>query len=161
MQRLVNIPSLRSLNIPVIGNHITPRYDPKEYALQIVDAIVHCPKLELCYVGIANKCFEIIEGPIDDNSPDEGSTLPDLDDDDLDSDDEDVSGSEISEVEYASAEAIEAAGTSNSEHSPADEESEEDLELDPDWENEKILRLREILFYDDKVAIFKARHMKL
>jgi hypothetical protein len=45
-----------------------------------------------------------------------------------------------------------------SEHDDSDADSYDGSE---DGRNKVRLRLREILFYDDKVAIFKARHGKL
>jgi hypothetical protein len=68
LQRLPQIPHLRSLNIPFIADHVTPAYDPKELALQVVDVIVLRPEVELCYMGVSHKCFEILENrPHDDN----------------------------------------------------------------------------------------------
>jgi hypothetical protein len=56
------------LNIPFIADHVTPAYDPKELALQVVDVIVLRPEVELCYMGVSHKCFEILENrPHDDN----------------------------------------------------------------------------------------------
>ncbi|CAK4030738.1 hypothetical protein AC578_5764 [Lecanosticta acicola] len=100
LQRLPSVPQLRSLFLPFLADHVHgANVDPRELALQIVDIVALRPEVELCYMGIANKCFEILENGR------EGEALA-----------------------------------------------------------EKIvgrLRLREILFYDDKVAIFKARHGRL
>jgi hypothetical protein len=67
LQRLPQIPHLRSLNIPFIADHVTPAFDPRELALQVVDVIVLRPDVEICYMGISHKFFEILENrPHDD-----------------------------------------------------------------------------------------------
>jgi hypothetical protein len=48
-----------------------------------------------------------------------------------------------------------------SESSDSLDDSDDDSELSDDERPEVRLRLREILFYDDKVEVFKARHGKL
>lgn len=163
--------ALRSLNIPFIGDHITPAYDPRELAMQVVDVIFLRPEVELCYLGISNKCFEIIEsrkttpstyddvsGPSDgpgehlsDDDDDGDGSDDDVDDDDDDEEDED---------EGTATEAVEADGSSYPDSDQGDSDAESsDGSVD---DRHKIsLRLREILFYDDRIAIFKARHMRL
>ncbi|OBT53144.1 hypothetical protein VE04_08080 [Pseudogymnoascus sp. 24MN13] len=173
LRRLPNIPGLRSLNIPFIGDHVTPAYDPKELAMQVVDMIFLRPEIELCYLGISNKCFEILENrPGDErHSGDESVTADgelgeqmteDEEDEDAESDaDDDDAESEADDDDGTATEAVE---TEGAEYELSEDSDEFDgaSEVDSDTEgNRTALRLREILFYDDKVAIFKARHMRL
>jgi hypothetical protein len=172
---LPNIPHLRSLNIPFIADHVTTSFDPKELALQVVDVIVFKPELELCYMGVAHKCFEILE-----NRPHEethGSAeahsinfngVPGGEIVDQDEDDEDEEGSD----EEDENEEDDDNGTTIAPVDPDETESEvsdhEGSDTSCSWDGYDDgesggirLRLREILFYDDKVDIFKARHGKL
>lgn len=159
--------------------------------MQIVDMIFLRPEIELCYLGIANKCFEILENRPDldrdrDSGPDavhgaeseeDGEALSededgdDDEDEDEENDDEDADENDVEEVEGAdgaepvggsAAEGLEQMSPgayAASEAESSDEESEAGS-LD-DKHNKLNLKLREILYYDDKVAIFRARHMKL
>ena len=112
-------------------------------------------------MGIGNKCFEILENgkqsfsersesalgqvmPVEISASDEEDEDEDADDEDLDEvDDEDEEDDTESD----------------------DDDADDDTDSEPDEGlADKIvgrLRLREILFYDDKVAIFKARHGRL
>jgi hypothetical protein len=136
------------------------------------------PEVELCYLGISNKCFEILENRLQDDvntsldpsgSGDTEDHTTDDDDDDDDDDEEDGDGSEdeadededdADEEDSTATEAVEANGV---EYEPSDAGDSEIESLDgsDDDRSKFSLRLREILFYDDKVAIFKARHMRL
>ena len=158
--------------------------DSQELALQVLDIVSLRPELELCYLGIQTKCFEILEyagnekfsnnnnggfhdassGPIspagsslstesegdsDDNTPAphhhhhhhhnhhhhiHHHTPADDDVDDDDDDDEE----------------------------PADFSDDDSMdETDRAGKKGKHFKLREILFYDDKVSIFKARHGRI
>jgi hypothetical protein len=166
LQRIPLIPHLRSLYIPHIAEHV--HADPREMALQIVDIVALRPEVEICYMGILNKCFEILENKNGDesqpmaipnispanNGPDEDDATEDEDEDDDDEDDED------------NGPATGVAGVDLDETDPEDSDHLDDSEGDDSYDSEEFqarpkLRLREILFYDDKVAIFKARHGKL
>lgn len=139
--------------------------------MQMTDIITLRPEIQLCYVGISNKCFEILEnrpyGPASgchlhgnsgpSNSDDMASPIvvedaTDEDDTEDDDHDEDESGDE---------------GTPTSPTEPDEMQSEHSYDGDSDDDSfvepapPARLRLREILFYDDKVAIFKARHGRL
>lgn len=138
------------------GGFIT---EPRELALQIVDIVSLRPDIELCYIGIAKKCFEILENlpEKDRDSASVSSTTTgegegsdheeDEDEDDVDntSDDDDDEHSQHS---------------SSGSTEPADSDTEDDPveEHRPDGVH---LSLREILYYDDKVTLFKARHGRL
>lgn len=164
LQHLPSIPHLRSLYIPFLADHVHgTNADPRELALQIVDIVALRPEVELCYMGIANKCFEILESKRDhhDHDPRNESHLglpasdPDEedeeevidmgeedDDDDDDGDDSEVTESDVSSSGYQT-------------------DSDLDDEGSAGKNGTARLRLREILFYDDKVAVFKARHGRL
>ncbi|KAJ4396789.1 hypothetical protein N0V93_001011 [Gnomoniopsis smithogilvyi] len=171
LQRLPNVPQLRSLHIPYLADHVLSNPEPKELVMQMTDIITLRPEIQLCYVGISNKCFEILEnrpsgltsgchlhgnsGPS--NSDDMASPIvvedatdeDDTEDDENDDDDSVDEGTPTSPTEL---------DEMQSEHS-YDGESDDDSFVEP--APPARLRLREILFYDDKVAIFKARHGRL
>jgi len=173
LQRLPQIPHLRSLNIPFVADHVTPAFDPRELAMQVVDVIYLRPEVELCYMGVSHKCFEILENRPHDEShsstdthsslanggpggaitdDDDGSDEDGSDEDDDDDDDDDDNGT-------ATAPQVDPEET---ESEPSDhDDSDSDSDGSDDGRSKVRLRLREILFYDDKVAIFKARHGKL
>lgn len=140
----------------------------------MTDIITLRPEVQLCYVGIANKCFEILEnrptdmfsncqnGNNNSSNPVHGdasmSHAPVVVEDATDEDDteDDDHDDEDSQNE----------GTPTSPTEPEDGQSENSYdESDGDSFVEPMpqprLRLREILFYDDKVGIFKARHARL
>ena len=174
LQRLPQIPHLRSLNIPFIADHVTPSFDPRELALQVVDVIVLRPEVELCYMGVSHKCFEILENrPHDDGhgsadthsslanggpggaitDDDEASDEDGSDDEEEDDDEDDDNGTTIApQIDPDETE------SEISDHYDSDTDSYDGSE---DGRSKVRLRLREILFYDDKVAIFKARHGRL
>ncbi|KAF7198209.1 hypothetical protein HII31_00565 [Pseudocercospora fuligena] len=166
LQHLPSIPHLRSLYLPFLADHVHgANLDPRELALQIVDIVALRPEVELCYMGIANKCFEILENKRDTEGRSTESALgihpsavidPDIvGSDDEEDEDEDHDGEADMEM---------------SDDDPEDETESDEDDLDDDTNSEMSsaetrntarLRLREILFYDDKVAIFKARHGRL
>ncbi|XHG08236.1 hypothetical protein AWENTII_011347 [Aspergillus wentii] len=153
LQRLPYIPHLRALHIPKMGHMYR---DPKELALQVLDIVTIRPEVGIGYVGITSKCFEILEGKRGDKDeyfvdaddthsdafapPGNGWAGSDIDDDDSNDDGEDNSLDSVSELSDDQASSDEDETGSDSSRSQA------------------IFRLREILFYDDKISIFKARH---
>ncbi|KAM0517239.1 hypothetical protein ACHAPS_008304 [Verticillium nonalfalfae] len=200
LQRLIGLPQLRSLHIPKIADHAAGNYDPRELALQIVDIISLRPEIQLCYVGIGKKCFEILENkPLDSSThgvattdptaeagaPGSGHVVPgqhgsggdeaaDDDEEDASDDDEDASQVDTSEDENEDGPGGGGAGNANDAASVVDVDDSQseaslgssDSDADSFREADHVgarprLRLREILFYDDKVAIFKARHGRL
>jgi hypothetical protein len=139
--------------------------------LQVVDIVTLRPEVELCYMGIANKCFEILEnkphqydyhngdaynaadggnGGASGYTPIQDGELTDEEEEELDDDDMDGG-----------------ADDAQSDDDAANDDDDDDDDLysnDGDVTGKPRppkLRLREILFYDDKVSIFKARHGKL
>ncbi|KAI1382249.1 hypothetical protein F4677DRAFT_440049 [Hypoxylon crocopeplum] len=178
LQRLPNIPQLRSLHIPHMTENTTGGYfEPKEHALQLVDIITLRPEIQLCYVGVNTKCFEILEARPSDtsngvsdvglngNHHGNGAIVIDMDDDDHEDD-----GSEADEETEEDDDDV---NDDNTNASPTDAGDDfTDVSDDAESETDSLqegdlvgsaarLRLREILFYDDKVAIFKARHGRL
>ena len=175
LQRLPNIDHLRSLFVPFMSSMNMKRL-PIELALQIVDVAALVPHLQLSYMGILYKCYEILEGraaaqhpgeyeeypdgPVgvqrSDSDPleDEGGDDDDVDDD-ADPDDADDGGPPPPGPDDDDDDDSATDGAEASESEPlSDTESDEEAQrVAP--------KLREILFYDDKVAVFKARHGKL
>ncbi|AEO65445.1 uncharacterized protein THITE_68231 [Thermothielavioides terrestris NRRL 8126] len=170
LQRLPNIPQLRSINIPHMAEYPGGAFDPRELALQLVDIITLRPDIRLCYIGVGPKCFEILEstepartgkrgagaaagaGAGVEAHSDEGSDEEDDDDDE----------------EEGEGEGEGVGGTNGEDEEDEEEDDDDDDEEDEDDDDDGFvepggikLKLREILFYDDKVAIFRARHGKL
>ncbi|KAL6249716.1 hypothetical protein RBB50_003571 [Rhinocladiella similis] len=179
LRRLPNATTLRSLHIPHIAEHVNGTVHSRDAALQVLDIVALRPELELCYLGIQTHCYEILEyantrkgpvltGPNGVGSGGHSGEDPDTDqdvgpaggdahtapqghhhshrfshDDDEDGDMDDTSDFEV---------------VSDSDEEMTDEEGTQGSNSNvtkPTW------RLREILFYDDKISIFKARHGRL
>lgn len=152
-------------------------FEPRELALQIVDIIALRPEIDICYIGMSTKCFEVLENkhsderhPAHDASTNVANAGPggvdtehhaDSDDDD-DEEDEDEDEEDANQV-------VTPATTTNPDDGWSDAASDVQDDLDEDHDSDGTeeetrrprLRLREILFYDDKVSIFKARHGRL
>lgn len=172
------MPTLRSLHIPCLADHIISGLEPKELVMQMTDIITLRPEIELCYVGISSKCFEILETRASDTSGGSSSSSgggsgsnhthgdmshpPIVVEDAMDGDD-DTEDDGHDEVESDDDEGTPTSPTdpdeTQSENSYDGHESDDDSFVEPVAKTR--LRLREILFYDDKVAIFKARHGRL
>lgn len=145
---------------------MTPAFDPRELALQVVDVIVLRPEVELCYMGISHKCFEILENrPHDEvhGTAEVPDSPPMTDDEDDGSDEEGSDGDgEAEEEDNGTAIATQVdPDETESELSDQDDSDTDSFDSSDDGRSNVRLRLREILFYDDKVAIFKARHGRL
>ncbi|KAK6381979.1 hypothetical protein LTS17_003864 [Exophiala oligosperma] len=179
LRRLPNATTLRSLHISHIAEHVNGTVHSRDAALQVLDIVALRPELELCYLGIQTHCYEILEyantrkGPVltgPNGSGSGGHSGEDVDtdqdagpaggdahptpqghhhshrfshDDDEDGDMDDTSDFEV---------------VSSSDEEMTDEEGLQGSNSNvpkPTW------RLREILFYDDKISIFKARHGRL
>ncbi|ROV97884.1 hypothetical protein VSDG_04843 [Cytospora chrysosperma] len=175
---------LRSLHVPYMAEHIMGNFEPKELVMSIADIITLRPEIQLCYVGISHKCFEIMEtkpsdapglgngllngniGPVNPvnghhNNMDQPPAEVDeaTDDDDNDTVDDDDDSMDDSQNEGTPTSPTHPDETQSEDQHPSDEDSDDDSFVEPVAKNR--LRLREILFYDDKVAIFKARHGRL
>lgn len=139
------------------------------------------PELPLCYLGISHKCFEILE-----NRPERSSRTRENDaiqHENSSDDGEDAEGESSNEDDVAgvleedeadgaevSADTIEAAtpayaaflqSLTNADTASTSDMTSSSNESAHEVSSNLNLRLREILYYDDKVAIFRARHMKL
>jgi hypothetical protein len=168
---------LRSLYIPHIADHPHgANIDPQELACQIVDIVTLRPEIELCYMGIGTKCFEILETKATDDSSlysslssssnhnnggyhslgggqqSDGDDQNDDEADDLDDDDDDIDVSDEDEDDSMSSITYDSADS--------DDDDDEDEYLSGNKKDSPRLRLQEILFYD-KVSIFKARYGRL
>ena len=169
LQRLPNIPHLRSLYVPNMSDHpYGNKLNVKDFAMSALDVVALRPEVELCYLAIKHKCFEISEikrkdppkrqassSPTDGHSSDSETEDDDHHDgNDDDSDDGGGAGAANSAVDTPSGAMDSDAGSITSEE---DGENEGGVK---EWRKTK-LKLREILFYDDKISIFKARHGRL
>jgi hypothetical protein len=157
--------------IPFIADHAHGNnIDPRELAMQILDIVHLRPEIEICYMGISTKCFEILENrpsnydlrhdstneadaptgglgggytahdPL--MSDDESEATEDEEDDEFDGGitpavDGDESGSDLSDEGH--------------------EDSDDDSFLQDDRKAPR-LRIREILFYEEKIETLRARH---
>ena len=179
LQNLPNLPRLRSLYIPFIRDYpsapSTPFFNAKEAALQVLDIVTLRPEIEICYIGIQNKCFEILEGRKAEEYDDEvangapmASSTPGATDwgDPLrgevtsdDSDDEEVFVPRPPVPPAAGGQRVHVADAAVDDGEDAypetDSGSEEDSGAKGQHEKTPKLRLREILFYTEKVEIFK------
>ena len=168
LQRLPSIPHLRSLYVPYIVNHVYGTgLNARELAMGVVDVVTLRPEVELCYLGISTKCFEILEkkhkAKRKNNTISNSATSEDTDEDSGDDenhyseeDNEDDNGGVPTPVTPSPP----SAAISNDEEDDDDMISSEDEVKLPAAKKLKY-KLREILFYDDKISIFKARHGRL
>lgn len=181
LRRLPNATSLRSLHISHIAEQVNGTVHPREAAMQVLDIVALRPELELCYLGVQSQCFEILEyantrkgstsgvafgsnvvGQSGDDIETDHDTAPvgahnhqthhphhghahAHDSHDDEPDDGDMNDSDFDAVSDV-----------------RDDFSDEEAEGGPNSHGPKpTWRLREILFYDDKISIFKARHGRL
>lgn len=139
-----------------------------------MDIVALRPEIELCYMGISTKCFEILENRQTDDSTGsfhDGTTASanegpggvangDLDEDsDVDGDEDEADDDDDEDVALN-------ASSGEPDENESDILEESDTNTDDGFSSEDgrkrpRLKLREILFYDDKVSIFKARHGQL
>lgn len=140
-------------------------YDPslkkdkqQELALQILDIVALRPEIQICYVGIEKKCFEILETTTKDIKTDDESSYLDTQwsaGSEADSEGEDQGGN----MQGFDNETDEDDETSSLSSPDEDDDgySDED-EANGVGNAQLFFKLREILYYDDKISIFKARH---
>lgn len=155
--------------MPCIADHVYgSQLNAKELALQLVDIVAIRPEIEICYMAFATTCFELLENRNRDGSSCsrfDSSTTPahagpggvyDSDEDDANNEDYDEDSNSDAPIDPAQ---------ESAEDSESDAETGctgESDEYVSEWEKRRpIFKLREILFYDDKVSIFKARHGQL
>ncbi|KAL4817302.1 hypothetical protein BDW67DRAFT_160210 [Aspergillus spinulosporus] len=154
LQRLPYIPQLRALHISHIVRPL--HLDLKELAMQVLDIVTLRPEISISYLGVQSKCYEILEG--------KGNEYDLAETDDIHSEGfvpgaENWAGSDTNEEE-SDDDDEEATMDSHSDLSSDDHKSlDDDDASDCDYGRPRVsFGLREILFYDDKIAIFKARH---
>lgn len=138
----------------------------RELALQILDIVTLRPEIQLCYIGIEHKCFEILETPVNDKMDRElyrdSPWYSESDSDDVDghtnghdsesnSGDDDNDGDDDDDDFHTNPHVI----------LELDEDTDEDSEYRHGSGSRFVFRLREILFYDDKISVFKSRHCSL
>ncbi|OKP11804.1 hypothetical protein PENSUB_2670 [Penicillium subrubescens] len=146
LQRLPNMPRLYALYLTHIGN--TPQRDLKELALQVLDIVSIRPDLKITYIGLQGKCYQILEG----GREGEFDETPGVDrhsgvDDDGVFEEENSDG-------HQHFSALDDSGHLSSDLS----DGYDDTEQEDEGVSRVRFRLQEILFYDDKISIFKARH---
>lgn len=141
--------------------------EAKEHALQVVDVAALRPEVRLTYVGIHRKCFEILEIRGVDDEPEttpvpldptpqaqgEGEDEDAGEEDDDDADADGGAGESDADDPLASMHGGISGLMKDDNYSDMSESEAEGDKMR--------LKLREILFYDDKVAVFKARHGRL
>lgn len=138
----------------------------KELALQILDTIALRPEVELCYVGVGNKCFEIRETK---KSKKKSSAHDDINGSDGEEDDVEGHDDADDDDDDGGAGGHGLAGDHSDSESEMSYNAHDDGFSDEDNEGGDIdsgkssvnFQVREILFYDDKVSIFRARHGEL
>lgn len=156
--------------MPYIADHVYGhQLNAKELALQLVDVVAIRPEIELCYMGFSSTCFELLENRHLDEpswSRFDTSTAPahagpgGVDVTDENTDDDEDNDDEPNNSSPAVDPALEDPDDSGSDLADGSNgDSDEDLSASE--KQRPTLKLREILFYDDKVSIFKARHGRL
>ncbi|CAG8091837.1 unnamed protein product [Penicillium salamii] len=147
LQRLPSMPQLRALYLPHI--HHTVHRDLKELALQVLDIVSIRPDLKIAYIGLQTKCYQILEARSDDNP---------LDFDDNPTTDHSPPPTDDEDEEWVSPQQTNDTDDSDGDYGEGDLNSS-DSEVDEEQIASRIrYRLQQILFYDEKVSIFKARH---
>ncbi|KAK4690406.1 hypothetical protein P7C71_g6375, partial [Lecanoromycetidae sp. Uapishka_2] len=163
LQKLPNIPHLRSLYVPHIADHpYGSSLNYKEFAMGAVDTVALRPEIQLCYLGIRNKCYEILETKNKHKTIGSQSSLDtegDTDDDGQDTDHHDDDDDSDDGAPSPPPPAAQVDDDSDAgERSPLSEDEDDSVEP---GKRKVRFKLREILFYDDKISIFKARHGRL
>ncbi|KAF2751859.1 hypothetical protein M011DRAFT_491375 [Sporormia fimetaria CBS 119925] len=174
LQRLPQIPHLRSLYIPFIADHAHGNnLEARELAMQILDIVHLRPEIELCYMGISTKCFEILENrpsnyDLRRDSQGSGTSLPNglsagytphdpimLSDDESALTEDDVDDDDESDMGMGAPVDVDVTDSDLSDD-VRDDSSEDEEGLD--GTSGPQLRIREILFYEEKIETLRARH---
>ncbi|KAF2658045.1 F-box domain-containing protein [Lophiostoma macrostomum CBS 122681] len=171
LQRLPLIPHIRSLYIPFIADHAHGNnIDPRELAMQILDIVHLRPEIEICYMGISTKCFEILENRPSNydlrhdstneaDAPTAGLGGGYTAHDPLMSDDESEATEDEEEDEFDGG--VTPAADGDESGSDISDEAHEDSDDDSFLQDDRKvprLRIREILFYEEKIETLRARH---
>lgn len=124
--------------------------------MQVLDIVTLRPEISISYLGIQSKCYEVLEGKNDEYDSGETDDAhsetfvagpgnwngSDTNDEESDEEEEGIVADSHSDI-------------SSDDHKSQDDDDSSDYEGGC---SRASFRLREILFYDDKIAIFKARH---
>jgi hypothetical protein len=158
------------LYIPFIADHAHGNnIDPRELAMQILDIVHLRPEIEICYMGISTKCFEILENRpsnydlrhegADAASPSSGMGGGYATHDPLISDAESEFTEDEDDDDFEGGMGAAAAGeeTSSEMSDEGRDESDDDSFMNDDRKGPR-LRIREILFYEEKIETLRARH---
>lgn len=150
LQRLPNMPRLYALYLTHIGN--TVQRDLKELALQVLDIVSIRPDLKITYIGLQAKCYQILEAAANGSDPDFEETHGADGNSNADEDGmfEDGPMSPTGDDESSAPD--------DSDRLSSDFSDGYDTGQDDEGVSRVRFRLQEILFYDDKIPIFKARH---
>ena len=143
IRHLDEAPTIRSLHIAHIAEYPYPEINAKDVADQIVNMVSSSPDIELCYLGVQHQCYEVLDymtPRMKKSSMDTSPLQAGIDSEDEAAEEHEE---ELSDIEVAS--------------STGEQTEDEGQEPRP----ERHFKLREILFYDDKVSIFRARHGRL
>jgi len=165
LQRLPYIPHIRSLYIPYIADHAHgSNIDPRELAYQILDIVHLRPEIELCYMGLSSKCFEILENrPSNydlrhDGMHADGSGTGYVAHDPMISDDESDATEEDDDDDMDDSAPAPVGDETESEPSEDGDVESDNESLLHDSQKGPKLRVREILFYEERVEAFRRRH---
>lgn len=166
LQRLPLIPHIRSLYIPFIADHAHGNnIDPRELAYQILDIVHLRPEIELCYMGLSTKCFEILENrPSNYDLRNDGMNVGDtpgagyVAQDPLMSDDESEATEDEEEDDLDGSAPVGDGEETDSDASDDPHDDSDDDSFSQDHHKGPKLRVREILFYEERVEAFRRRH---
>ena len=166
------MPQVRSIHVHHMADS-THGHQPRDkaLALQVMDLVTLRPEVELCYLGIVEKCFEILEGTYNDDGtvsfhnsgtgpvPGLGSTsVPDEESDD-EEEWEDDNVADWDDPTHLAEGPLQNGGSDSEDEGFRGSDNESECE--DEGKKRPMMKLREIVFYDAKISIFKARHGKL
>lgn len=135
--------------------------------MQILDIVHLRPEIEICYMGISTKCFEILEnrpsnydlrpdGTHESDGPPSGMGPSYATHEPL-SEDESEATEDEEDDDFEVGVGVDGEDT-NSEISDEDHDHSDDDSLMQDERKGPRLRIREILFYEEKIETLRARH---
>lgn len=133
--------------------------------MQVLDIVHLRPEIQLCYMGITHKCFEILE-----NKPSASELRHDSthdgpyaaheqlssDDDESEVTEDDIEDGDFEDMPGGGGAAGEETASEASEEGHH-EDSDDDSFLQEERKTPR-LRIREILFYEEKIETLRARH---
>lgn len=142
---------LRVLYVTRIG--LAPHCDVKELAMQVLDIVSIRPDLMITYVGFIAKCFQIQEfrgSSIDNQDSPTTDSSTQSNDDELSVSDEEAEYSHLN---------TQPSGSGNEEDLLSNDLFDDDDSDSGEFRASRSeFKLQEILFYDEKISIFKMRH---